>query len=407
MIKKKVTKNVVLSAAELEYLANALKEEILILRGQVVKAGSKYTHTKDKKILSFIKNEELKMEGAEQTAETEENSESEEKPNDNDKPLEVGLSTRETPIGIGGYSCTRGNLAVRRRHSILHVDEETLIMKYCELKAKFENLEQAARNRIINESHKDAEAREIINECRRNTASKIMEIEEKKLEEVEKAHDNLDKIKEVYLHEKNELEKKCSILELENLNNQDELDTCKKELEGIKQIMDLIESDNKMIQDKLENKKNKNKQLKEKVKEFTEEKAGRKDEIDKLSNEINDLKIKEIDQSKEIERLKAENIALSKIISEAEKQKILTDKIEVILEENANLKKEILSYQNKENKINEEMNELNKKVKEYENEIKNHVRILKERDDRIHDILSANEAKEIRENNEKLAAETK
>ena len=42
MIKKKVTKNVVLSAAELEYLAAQLKEEILILRGQVINAGLKY-----------------------------------------------------------------------------------------------------------------------------------------------------------------------------------------------------------------------------------------------------------------------------------------------------------------------------------------------------------------------------
>merc|ERR1712151_448460 len=66
MIKKKVTKNVVLSAAELEYLADCLKEEIMLLRGQVVKLGAKYNYSKNKKVLNFIKNEELKMEGEEQ-----------------------------------------------------------------------------------------------------------------------------------------------------------------------------------------------------------------------------------------------------------------------------------------------------------------------------------------------------
>jgi hypothetical protein len=406
MIKKKVTKNVVLSPAELEYLAGALREEILILRGQIVKSGNKYAYLKDKKILSFLKNEEIKMEGAEQHLGNDEDNSNEKS---NDKPFDNDNDNTNFGLGIGqrGISSTRGNIHLRKRQSILHVDEETIIMKYCELKAKFENLEQASRNRIINEVSKDAEAREIIDEVRRDTLTRIVEIEEKKLEEVGKVNENLDKIKEEFLKEKLENEKKCSILELENLKYVDELDTCKKELESVKQIMDLIESDNKIFQDKFENKKVKNKQLKEKNKEITIEKALKKEEMDKLSKEINDLKIKEIDQTKEIEKLTAENIAQSKIISENQKTKLLTDKIEEILEEITSNKKEVLNLTNKEKTMTEEINELNKKLKDQENEISNQARMLKEKDERIQSILSANEAKEIRENNEKLISETK
>ena len=172
MIKKKVTKNVVLSAAELEYLANQLKEEILILRGQVIKSGNKYAYSKNKKVLSFLKNEELKMEGAEGAegeagAEGEEEKpKDEEKPKaDEDKPNETNDKPIEIPESLGtrsGVPSSRGNIAVRKRASLLDVDEETMIMKYCELKAKLENLEEATRKRFLNDSNKDAEADQII-----------------------------------------------------------------------------------------------------------------------------------------------------------------------------------------------------------------------------------------------------
>lgn len=239
MIKKKVTKNVVLSAAELEYLANALKEEILVLRGQVLKAGQKYAYSKNKKVLNFIKNEEVKMDGGEGgeggDAETEEkkpeeNAEEkkpeepkEDKPNDNNKPLEgESLGTRSE--GVGMIASSRGNLAVRKRQSLLHVDEETLIMKYCELKAKLENLEEATRKRFIDDAGKDAEAEHIIDEVKDEATEKVKEIQEKRIEEVGKANEELDNLREQFDKEKAELEKKLSLLQLEN-ENKDKLIT--------------------------------------------------------------------------------------------------------------------------------------------------------------------------------------
>jgi DNA repair exonuclease SbcCD ATPase subunit len=406
MIKKKVTKNVVLSAAELEYLAAALKEEILILRGQVVKAGAKYTYTKDKKILNFLKNEEMKMEGAEGAENTEGGDENAEEEGDkpNDKPIEQPTPSVGMP---SAFASSRGNMAVRRRQSLLHIDEETIIMKYCEVKAKLENLEIAIRNKNLNESSKEAEADLIIDEVREDTSKKILEIEEKKLEEVGKVNDTLEKIKEEFLKEKIEYEKKYSVLEVEKLKSQDELETCKKELAGVNDIIELIENDNKNIQEKFEKKKLKYKQLKEKNKEILEEKATKKDDMEKLSNEINDLKIKDIDQLKEIEKLRAENIAQSKILSENEKTKLLTDKVDSILNEITSNKKEVLSLSNKEKSMSEEIEELKRKLKDQENEITNQAKFLKEKDDRIQSLLSSNEAKEIRNNNEMSNADTK
>jgi len=230
MIKKKVTKNVVLSAAELEYLANQLKEEILILRGQVIKSGNKYAYSKNKKVLSFLKNEELKMEGAEGAegeagAEGEEEKpKDEEKPKaDEDKPNETNDKPIEIPESLGtrsGVPSSRGNIAVRKRASLLDVDEETMIMKYCELKAKLENLEEATRKRFLNDSNKDAETDQIIDEVKDDASKKILEIDEKRKEEIDKVNDTLDNLKEEYHKKTNELEKKISLLELENENKE-------------------------------------------------------------------------------------------------------------------------------------------------------------------------------------------
>lgn len=228
MIKKKVTKNVVLSAAELEYLAAQLKEEILILRGQVVKAGNKYAYTKNKKVLNFLKNEEIKMEGGEGEAGAEgaeeekpkEEDKPEDKPKEEDKPNDKPIDIPESLGTRSGVPSSRGNIAVRKRASLLDVDEETMILKYCELKAKLENLEEATRNRFLNDANKDAEADQIIDDVKDDANKKIEEIDEKRMEEIGKVNDSLDKIKDEYHKKTNDLEKKISLLELENENKE-------------------------------------------------------------------------------------------------------------------------------------------------------------------------------------------
>ena len=58
-IKNNAKKNIILSAGELQYLANGLKKEIMLLRGQIKNVGYQWRLIEDKKILSFCNNEEF------------------------------------------------------------------------------------------------------------------------------------------------------------------------------------------------------------------------------------------------------------------------------------------------------------------------------------------------------------
>ena len=58
-IKNNAKKNIILSAGELQYLANGLKKEIMLLRGQLKNVGYQWRLIEDKKILSFWNNDEF------------------------------------------------------------------------------------------------------------------------------------------------------------------------------------------------------------------------------------------------------------------------------------------------------------------------------------------------------------
>ncbi len=245
MIKKKVTKNVVLSPAELEYLSSALKEEILNLRGQLMKAGLNYAHLKDKKILSFLKNEEYNLEGkqiedkSKNMLDTEDSSSS--------------TSIVETPsLGLGGS--TRGDLARRKRMSLVNLDEEGLIMKYCELRAKFENLEQATRNKLIYDNSRESQAEDLIDEVKIQASKKLNEIDEKRMLELNEFKEKLELEKEEYVKTQKELEKKISFLEAEKFKLDDDMINLKRDLEGIQEFANLVENDNANTQEKLDKK---------------------------------------------------------------------------------------------------------------------------------------------------------
>ena len=58
-IKNNAKKNIILSAGELQYLANGLKKEIMLLRGQIKNIGYQWRLIEDKKLLSFCNNDEF------------------------------------------------------------------------------------------------------------------------------------------------------------------------------------------------------------------------------------------------------------------------------------------------------------------------------------------------------------
>lgn len=63
-IKNVAKQNVILNAAELKYIANGLKKELMIIRGQVKKIGYQWKNIEDNKLLAFITNEEYEEDGA-------------------------------------------------------------------------------------------------------------------------------------------------------------------------------------------------------------------------------------------------------------------------------------------------------------------------------------------------------
>jgi kinesin family protein 5 len=58
-IKNSAKKNVILNAGELQYVCNGLKKELMFLRGQIKKVGFQWILIENKKLLSFIDNEEF------------------------------------------------------------------------------------------------------------------------------------------------------------------------------------------------------------------------------------------------------------------------------------------------------------------------------------------------------------
>jgi hypothetical protein len=238
MIKKRVTKNVILCSAELEFLSTALKEEILILRGQLVNAGLTYNYIKNKKVLNFIRNEQYVIDGKEQESEK------------NKNMLEIEDSSRSNSTGTSSI----GDIKHRKRMSIMNLDEEQLILKYCELRAKYENLEEATRNKIIHDHSQETFAREMIDEVKTEASKKINQIDSKRLQELNDLREKLEKEKEGYIKSQIDLEKKMVLLEGEKIKLEDELLMVKRDIEGIQEFANLVENDNNTTQEKLEKK---------------------------------------------------------------------------------------------------------------------------------------------------------
>jgi hypothetical protein len=126
-IKNDVKQNVEMGVKEYKYLVDAMKNEIMLLRGDLTKAGLPYHLVTDKKVLQFIPNNAV-----------------------GDKSSEThNLQETETSDNIVSLdSSSYGDLPVRRRQSLVNLSEDQLIIKYCELKAKYDNMAESAGRKI-------------------------------------------------------------------------------------------------------------------------------------------------------------------------------------------------------------------------------------------------------------------
>ena len=165
--------NMTLGTKELQYLADHLKKEIMVLRSQLKKANIKWNKITDPKLLSFISNE---LEG-----EDGDNQDEEKK----DDPR-------------------------RKRASLIGLTEEEIIFKYIEIRNKYDSLLDNAREKIYQLENAPRESssnmgynEENINQIKEEAAKQIENIQKEKQSEI-------DRITQAYENEKNELNAKIT-----------------------------------------------------------------------------------------------------------------------------------------------------------------------------------------------------
>lgn len=302
--------NMTLGTKELQYLADHLKKEIMVLRGQLQKAGVKWNQITDPKLLSFISNE-LELDGIEPGEEKED------------------------------YR--------RRRASLMGLSENDIILKYVDLRAKYDALLDNAREKIYKLENAPRHATSSmeftdgdLKEIRETASSKIDEL-------VKKKQDEIDKLTKDYEAEKLELNarlidlmEQISKVEGEKITFEENVNLLNGEIEKMKKESDekekeLIEAKDAFTKIKIENEN-----LTSKMSQFITE-------IEEKDENLNQLKEKNINLEKEKTDT---NLKLTAV----EHQSSL-DKVEI-----ENLKKAIDSKTENETKQNDTINELHSQI---------------------------------------------
>ena len=352
-IKTKCVKNVKLSDKENDYLITALKHEIVQLRKQVKELGHTFKPITDSKLLNLLDGD-LKDDS---------NSSS---------------TTNNENINPNEGKTIKGPLI--KRTSIINISEEELIMKYCELRAKYDNLLENAGNKIFELNKR---------------ASIGGSIGGEKLEKLKEEHEReLKEQKEINNQSIRKLEEKVQELEDSKKKIELELESAKKDSEGIDEIVNLnnieIESLSTQLEEKEQGILNCQKEKKEvmiQAEHIKQELESNKRYIEDLNNDLNETNKKktqaentatsllESNKSKdlEIENLKAEIDKLKELRNEDE------SKIQGLLSENSKQKQENIESQAKIKEIENQVIWQNSTLNTLNSEVENLRKIEKEK----------------------------
>jgi chromosome segregation ATPase len=245
MIKNKVKQNIAFGIKEYKYLTDALKNEILILRGDLVKAGLPIHTINDKLVLQFLPND---MIGDGST----------DNHNHNDEDDNLGVKND-----------------LIKRQSIVGLSQNQLIIKYCELKAKFDTMKESAGRKISELANKTERMED---DDENATIVKLREELKEKDETIKmivKKHDS-DKLKI------SELEKNLHNVSRERVQLISEIESQKAENESNQEMLNLTMNDISELNEKLEKCKKKKKQYKSQMNKVNED-------VNKFSIRINEL----------------------------------------------------------------------------------------------------------------------
>ena len=372
-IKNSTKKNVILNAGELQHIANGLKKELLVLRGQLMKIGSKWKIIEDKKILGFVGNDEYDKDVSGVEKEKVIEKKNKDVNNENNKEKE-NVNFENNDIGEIDFS-GNGNLSEEERKKIIEELNEKMEKEKNELQKIIDDL-------FIKVDSKDNEEKELKN----NIEGYIQQIGQfqnvfKEKKELENQINIQKKNIEEKLTQMNYIKSQISIFDIENdnLNNQVVENRKKLEIE-LKKYQNNLET----INSKITQNKFKIIEIEDKLKE-----------CENIINSINSIyETKEKNYKSELNTIKdniekfnkliKENISEKQIIEEKEKINLQIfesfNKINSeIKSENEKLKNEILD---KEKNSKEEKNKLKEKyekiIKENKTNLQNMENKIKE-----------------------------
>ena len=413
IIKNSTKKNVILNAGELQYIANGLKKEVMILRGIMKKNGFMWRNIEDKKILGFIGNDEfLKDDGNYNTGndESENNNLEDKKEKKEEKKSNV---VKKTIVNCND---------VEIKNMKINMDTEKVLLQRIidELNERIDNKDKEN----INLKKKIEEYIFQIGQCENLYQEK--KALENELEEQKRIFNQKD-------GEFNKINSELSLIEIENenLNNQiqEQENSLNNNIEQYGNEIQILKKENsdknnllKELEIKVKNEEeNRNKidiDFKKKEENWNNELKLFKENLEKLNMLLND-KIIEKNILNENEKKHSEKLlSLREINSQtiSENEKLKRNLLNISIENNNEINKMKNNYDKiiDEDKISLNIKET--KIKDYETQIKFINSQIESQNERLEIInkIAENQKKEIEENskkanidNEKLINENK
>lgn len=267
-IKNNCKSNIQLGVKELQYLVDNMRKEILTLRGQLKKGGLTFNPIIDSKLLAIIRNNEWELDGEE---------------------ISRDIINHEDPRA--------------KRASLIHLNEQEIILKYCELRAKYDNLLEAAGNKIYQLSNQ-AKAEidhNLISDIKNETDQKLQEIIEEKTKEINSSQEQMEKYKRLLETKEDEFNHKIQDLSKDKYVRDEEYDTLTKELESLRELLNLAYGEIQQLKEKLEKKKKKSSLLKEENKNLKNDVANYLSLIEELNKKISESELKSLDHKQKLD----------------------------------------------------------------------------------------------------------
>ncbi len=326
-IKNNCKANVQLGVKELQHLVDNMKKEILILRGQLKKGGLTYNLPLDSKLLALIGNSEFDIEGED-----------------------------HSDIGVDADPKTK-------RQSIINLTEQEIVIKYCELRAKYDNLLETAGTKIyqLSNQQKNEFDSEIIDGIRNETDIKLQEIINDKNAEIQGLFDRHEAAKTEFEVKEEDYKLKLQDATKEKMQIEDDLNNVKNEMKCLQEMFDLSQNDISNFLEKISKKKKKNGALKQEHKSLKSDLTTASELLDEKTKHLSESETRNLELKQKFEEIQNKNDLLS-----------------LELENSKNLLK----------KGEEAEEALKSKLKELQDEINKHIEIISSTEKKFSDLTN-------------------